>query len=62
MPSNPAPVLLLWDDPATATRIVLKVESVPKISLMVTDASGRISTVFPDNAAGIARLRVLVSQ
>ena len=61
-PGNPVPVLLLWDDPATATRLVfLKVDYAPKISLTVTDAQGRISTVFPENETGLVRLEILAS-
>ena len=62
LPGNPVPVLLLWDDPATATRLVfLKVEYAPKISLTVADVSGRVSTVFPDNEVGLVRLEILAS-
>ena len=58
---TPVPVLLLWDDIAVATRLLLKVESVPKIDLSVKDISGRPSAVFPENPVGIAKLIASVS-
>jgi KaiC/GvpD/RAD55 family RecA-like ATPase len=46
---RPVPVLLLWDDPAAATRVVFDAEALPRIILSITDATGKASTVFPGN-------------
>jgi len=55
-PVRPVPVLLLWDDPLTQTRLVLQVQSVPKIDLEITDIHGKVSTVFPENESGLTTL------
>ena len=55
-PARSTPVSLLWDDPSTRTRLVLRVVVSPKVSLRVTDASGRASTIFPINETGMANL------
>jgi KaiC/GvpD/RAD55 family RecA-like ATPase len=55
-PVRPVPVSLLWDDPSMPTRLVLRVEASPKVSLRVTDATGRASTIFPMNETGMANL------
>ncbi len=60
-PVRPIPVLLLWDDPAVSTRIVLEVESIPRIDLRTMDSSGRASTVFPENSTGHVSLLVETS-
>ena len=60
-PLNSVPVSLLWDDPSTATRLVLKVEPFPKIELRITDTSGRSSNIFPENERGMANLIAEVS-
>ena len=46
---RPVPVLLLWDDPVAATRVVFDAEALPRIMLSITDATGKASTVFPGN-------------
>jgi len=48
-PVGNVPVMLLWDHPSTSTRLVLRVESVPKIAIRIADASGKTSTIFPWN-------------
>jgi len=55
-PEKPVPVMLVWDSPATSTRLVLEVEPIPRISLRITDASGRASIVFPENPEGLIEL------
>lgn len=55
------PVMLLWDDPFVSTRLVLHVESIPRISLKITDSSGKASTIFPENATGPVKLVAEVS-
>jgi len=60
-PQTPVSVLLLWDDPAVPTRLILDVESIPKIDLNVKDISGRSLIVFPENSLGTANLIVSVS-
>ena len=56
LPNAAVPVLLLWDDPFTYTRVLLDVETTPIIDLEVTDASGRASTIFPENDTNMVRL------
>lgn len=51
-PVKPVRVMLLWDDPSVPTRIVLRVESLPKITVTILDSTGKASTVFPENEAG----------
>jgi len=60
-PTRAVPVMLLWDDPSTSTRLVLNVESIPRISLRITDSSNRTSTIFPANATGLTKLWAHVS-
>lgn len=60
-PTRTVPVMLLWDDPLTPTRLVLTVESIPRISLRITDSSNRTSTIFPANATGLTKLWAHVS-
>lgn len=55
------PVMLLWDDPATPTRLVMRVEALPKIALMVTDTAGRTSNIFPGNETSETELLVKVT-
>ena len=55
-PARSVPVMLLWDDPATPTRLIMQVESLPKITFMVTDIGGKASTVFPENDTSTTRL------
>jgi len=57
-PQKPVPVSLLWDDPSTPTRLVLKVLEIPRIDLTIRDTSGRVSTVFAEDAAGTAQMTV----
>ena len=62
--STPAsvPVMLLWDDPVTSTRLILRVESIPRIGLRIADMSGRESTIFPANETDMmASLRAEVT-
>jgi hypothetical protein len=63
-PEKPVPVSLLWDDPSTRTRLVLEVQPSPKTSLTITDSSGRASTMFAQNEAGVAEViaRVFVEE
>jgi len=49
LPVGTVPVMLLWDNPSTSTRLVLRVESVPNILLRIADPSGKTSTIFPWN-------------
>ena len=60
-PVRPVPVMLLWDDPAAATLIVLQVEASPKIALTIIDAAGRASNVFPENDRSTNKLTAEVS-
>jgi len=60
-PVEPVPVSLLWDDPLARTRLVLQVESSAKMSLTITDSSGRMSTIFAHNETGMAQLMAKVS-
>jgi hypothetical protein len=55
-PARQVPVLLLWDDPLTQSRLVLQVESVPKIDLEITDVHGKVSTIFPENESDLTTL------
>lgn len=55
-PVRQVPVLLLWDDPLTQTRLVLQVQSVPKIDLEITDIHGKVSTIFPENESDLTTL------
>lgn len=55
------PVMLLWDDPATPTRLVMRVEALPKIALMVTDTAGRTSNIFPGNETSETELLAKVT-
>lgn len=55
-PEKPVPVMLVWDSPATSTRLVFEVEPIPRISLEITDTSGRASVVFPENRTGLIGL------
>jgi KaiC/GvpD/RAD55 family RecA-like ATPase len=48
-PVRPVPVMLLWDSTVTPTRLVMEVESSPKITLLITDIQGRTSTIFAEN-------------
>ena len=48
-PVRPVPVMLLWDSTVTPTRLVMEVESSPKITLLITDTQGRTSTIFAEN-------------
>ena len=61
LPNTTVPVALLWDNPFTATRILLDVETTPIIDLKVTDASGRASTIFAENDTNMVRLIARVS-
>jgi len=58
--ARPVPVLLLWDDPSAATRVVFDAEALPRIILSITDATGKASTVFPGNG-NLTRLVAKVS-
>ena len=60
-PNAASPVMLLWDNPSTSTRLLLDVETTPIIDLEVTDISGRTSTVFPENDTNMVRLVARVS-
>jgi KaiC/GvpD/RAD55 family RecA-like ATPase len=60
-PVRAVPVRLLWDHPSYLTRLVVDVESVPRITLRITDAEGRASTVFIQNETGFAKLNAEVS-
>jgi KaiC/GvpD/RAD55 family RecA-like ATPase len=55
-PVRSVPVMLLWDDPATPTRLIMQVESLPKITFTVTNIDGKASTVFPENDTSTTRL------
>jgi len=55
-PVRTVPVMLLWDDPFAATRLVLRVESVPKIVFGIADASGKTSAIFPGNGTNPVQL------
>jgi KaiC/GvpD/RAD55 family RecA-like ATPase len=55
-PEKSVPVMLVWDSPATSTRLVFEVEPIPRISLKITDTSGRASIVFPENRTGLTGL------
>jgi KaiC/GvpD/RAD55 family RecA-like ATPase len=48
-PVGNVPVALLWDNPSTSTRLILRVESVPNILLGIADSSGMTSTIFSSN-------------
>jgi len=61
LPNAAVPVVLLWDNPFTSTRVLLDVETTPIIDLEVTDASGRASTIFPENDTNMVRLIARVS-
>jgi KaiC/GvpD/RAD55 family RecA-like ATPase len=50
------PVMLLWDNPSTSTRVVFDVETTPIVDLKVTDTAGRASTIFPENDTKMAKL------
>ena len=50
------PVMLLWDNPFTSTRVVLDVETTPIVDLKLTDVAGRASTIFPENDTKMTRL------
>ena len=60
-PDKTVPVVLLWDDPSTPTRLVLRVESVPKIVLTVSDASGKASAILPGNDTNPVQLSAQVT-
>jgi len=60
-PIRQIPVMMLWDDPSAPTRLTLQVETIPRITLRVQDESGRVSTIFPVNESGIARLTCRIS-
>ena len=60
-PNAGVPVMLLWDNPFTSTRVVLDVETTPIVRLKVTDAAGRASTIFPENDTKMAGLIARVS-
>ncbi len=60
-PVESIPVSLLWDDPSTPTRLILQIESYPKVGLTITDSSGRASTIFAHNETGMAQLKAKVS-
>jgi KaiC/GvpD/RAD55 family RecA-like ATPase len=60
-PVTAAPVSLLWDDPSTRTRLVMEVQSSPKISLTITDSSGQVSTIFAENGTAMAQLMAKVT-
>lgn len=55
-PARPVRMTLLWDNPSTSTRLVLDVESIPRIGLEITDSSGTTGTVFPENRTGPTKL------
>lgn len=55
-PVKPVPVSLLWDDPSTSTRLILRVEASPRVSVRVTDLTGRTATILPANETGMANL------
>jgi KaiC/GvpD/RAD55 family RecA-like ATPase len=55
-PPKPVRVTLLWDNPSTSTRMVLDVESIPRIDLGITDSSGTKGTIFPANSTGPTNL------
>ena len=55
-PVGTVPVMLLWDNPSTSTRLVLRAESVPNVLLEVADASGKISTIFSSNDTSPVKL------
>jgi KaiC/GvpD/RAD55 family RecA-like ATPase len=48
-PVADVPVKLLWDNPSTPTKLVLRVEPIPNIVIRIADASGTTSTIFPWN-------------
>ena len=51
------PVMLLWDNPPTSTRVVLDVETTPIVDLKVTDPmTGRASAIFPENDTNMTKL------
>jgi len=55
-PQRSVPVSLLWDDPSTPTRLALKVLETPRIEVTIRDTSGRASTVFAEDPAGMTQL------
>ncbi len=55
-PARALPVRLLWDSPSTATRLVIRVESVPRLDLRIIDTHGRSSIVFSTNDTGLVQL------
>ncbi len=60
-PLAQVPVFLLWDSISTPTRLVLDVETVPRIVLAIADSNGKVSTVFPENKTGTVGLLVGVT-
>ena len=57
-PVRAVPVMLLWDDPATPSRVIMEVESLPKITLVASDVFGEESTIFPENDTSATMLLV----
>lgn len=61
-PVRAVPVMLLWDDPATPSRLIMQVKSLPKITLVASDIiSGKTSTIFPENDTSATMLLAKVT-
>jgi len=60
-PTARVPVMLLWDNPFTSTRVVLDVETTPTLNLRITDSGGMAGTIFPENDTKMVRLAARVS-
>lgn len=55
-PNATVPVMLLWDNPFTPTRVVVEVVTTPKVDMKVCDAAGTCGTISSDNGTNLVRL------